>query len=171
MSYEQLPKKIDPIKFVNHEASLAGTINIEDMTRLSACIDGGSPLVNAELKFYRSEQGFRIVEGSCRAQVHLVCQRCLELTEIALETQFALALVSDDERARKIPKQYDALILEEPTIFLAEMVEEELLLCLPSVPMHFDEQCNNSLLEYQNSEGGEAAKPNPFEVLAALKKK
>ena len=170
MSYEQLPKKIDPIKFVTLETSLSGTINLEDMTRLSACIEGGDPLVDADLSFYRSEQGFRIIEGSCRAQVNLLCQRCLEPTGVPLEAKIALVIVSDDERAKKLPKQYDALILQEAPISLAEMVEEELLLCLPSVPRHLDEQCNASLLDYEDSEVEEVTKPNPFEVLSTLKK-
>ncbi|PCJ19028.1 MAG: hypothetical protein COB04_06525 [Gammaproteobacteria bacterium] len=170
MSNEQLPKKIDPLKLINHEVSLTGTINLEDMTRLNACIEGGDPLVQADLSFYRDGQRFRVIEGSCSAKVSLVCQRCLEPTDVSLDAEFALAVVTDDEWAKKLPKRYDALILEESPILLAEVVEDELLLCLPSVPKHTHE-CDIANLDFENPKLETEAKPNPFEVLAELKKK
>jgi uncharacterized protein len=62
------------------------------------------------------------------------------------------------------------LLLEAPTLKLVELLEDELLLSLPQVPMHALGQCAAA----QAGEPEEAAttvKENPFAVLAELKRK
>jgi uncharacterized protein len=104
------------------------------------------------------------------AQVPLTCQRCLNpvLTDLAIAQDFrfvpdeATALAEDDE------SQEDLLVLSQE-FDLLELIEDELLMALPLVPMH--EAC---LSEHApTSEGDLTAdlgqKPNPFAVLATLK--
>ncbi|MEY4123339.1 MAG: hypothetical protein RLZZ457_2177 [Pseudomonadota bacterium] len=104
------------------------------------------------------------------AQVPLTCQRCLNPVstelEIAQDFRFvadeATALAEDDE------SQEDLLVLS-PDFDLMGLIEDELLMALPLVPMH--EAC---LSEHAPTSEDDAAavlaeKPNPFAVLATLK--
>ncbi len=105
------------------------------------------------------------------AEVPQVCQRCLspyaQPVEVDRWFRFvaseAAALVEDEDC------EEDLLVLE-PRFDLAALVEDELLLDLPLVPMH--EQCPEPV-RMSAGELPEAAvpaeKPNPFAALAALK--
>ncbi len=105
-----------------------------------------------------------------KATVPLTCQRCLHPVpvELLIEQDFrfvadeATALAEDDE------SEEDLLVLEDGFDLMA-LIEDELLMSLPLVPMHpacLSEQAPTSKEE-------EAilaeAKPNPFAVLASLK--
>ena len=105
-----------------------------------------------------------------KANVPLTCQRCLHPVpvELLIEQDFrfvadeATAVAEDDE------SEEDLLVLEDHFDVLA-LIEDELLMALPLVPMHptcLSEQAPTSREE-------EAllaeAKPNPFAVLASLK--
>ena len=105
-----------------------------------------------------------------KASVPLTCQRCLHPVpvELLIEQDFrfvadeATALAEDDD------SDEDLLVLEDQFDVLA-LIEDELLMALPLVPMHptcLSEQAPTSKEE-------EAilaeAKPNPFAVLASLK--
>ena len=105
-----------------------------------------------------------------KANVPLTCQRCLHPVpvELLIEQDFrfvadeATAVAEDDE------SEEDLLVLEDHFDVLA-LIEDELLMALPLVPMHptcLSEQAPTSKEE-------EAilaeAKPNPFAVLASLK--
>jgi uncharacterized protein len=79
-----------------------------------------------------------------------------------------IAMVQDDE------SEEDLLVME-PHFDLLAVLEDELLMALPLVPMH--EQCpTQPVMQSQQSEAQEQAlvqaeKPNPFAVLAQLKDK
>lgn len=104
------------------------------------------------------------------AEVPQVCQRCLfpyaQPVEVDRWFRFvaseAAALAEDEEC------EEDLLVLE-PRFDLAALIEDELLLELPLVPMH--EQCPEPvrMSAGELAESVEQEKPNPFAALAALK--
>ncbi len=108
--------------------------------------------------------------------VPLTCQRCMATVATPLEVdqwyRFVatedIAMVEDDE------SEEDLLVME-PQFDLLAVLEDELLMALPLVPMH-DEcpvapvlQAGEEALADEAGEKGE--KPNPFAVLSQLKKK
>ncbi|WP_310626147.1 YceD family protein [Limnohabitans sp.] len=105
-----------------------------------------------------------------KTTVPLTCQRCLHPVpvDLLIEQNFrfvpdeATALAEDDE------SEEDLLVLEDSFDLLA-LIEDELLMSLPLVPMHqgcLSEQVPTS----QEEEAAMSeAKPNPFAVLASLK--
>jgi uncharacterized protein len=70
-----------------------------------------------------------------------------------------VALAQDDDCE-------EDLLVMSPQFDLLNLLEDELLLDLPLVPMH--ERCPDSLPALEQPE---AVKPNPFAVLAGLKNK
>ncbi len=105
-----------------------------------------------------------------KATVPLTCQRCLHPVpaELLIEQDFrfvadeATALAEDDE------SDEDLLVLEEHFDLLT-LIEDELLMALPLVPMH--PACLSEQVPTSKEEQAVLAdaKPNPFAVLASLK--
>jgi uncharacterized protein len=105
------------------------------------------------------------------AEVPQVCQRCLSPYAQPVEVDRWFRFVASEAAALAEDEdcEEDLLVLE-PRFDLAALVEDELLLDLPLVPMH--EQCPEPV-RMSAGELPEAAvpaeKPNPFAALAALK--
>ena len=108
-----------------------------------------------------------------KTAVSLTCQRCMTSVITPLEVNQwyrfveseAIAMAEDDQ------SEEDLLVME-PQFDLLAVLEDELLMALPLVPMH--EQCPEPFM-VQVNEVDEVAdegskKPNPFAVLAQLKK-
>jgi uncharacterized protein len=107
---------------------------------------------------------------SVKAVVPVTCQRCLAVVDLSLnvnrEFRFvadeATALAEDDESA-------EDLLVFSHDLDVLELVEDELHMALPIVPMH--ETCESEhahTLSTEVEEGGDD-KPHPFAVLAALR--
>ncbi len=104
------------------------------------------------------------------ATVPLTCQRCLHpvSAELLIKQDFrvvadeATAVAEDDE------SEEDLLVLEDHFDALA-LIEDELLMALPLVPMH--PTCLSERVPTSKEEEAILAesKPNPFAVLASLK--
>ncbi len=102
----------------------------------------------------------------------LICQRCLEPAVLGLDTECDVGFVASDEAAKNLPRNYEPVILDDEALDLHELIEDELLLALPAVPMHPMGTCQHPP-GYQPDEAEpeeEAEKPNPFSVLAKLKR-
>ena len=107
-----------------------------------------------------------------KASVPLTCQRCMGpvLTELALDQWYRFVADEDIAMAEDDQSEEDLLVMA-PQFDLLAVLEDELLMALPLVPMH--ESCP----ETQVFSAGETelaaqedAKPHPFAALAQLKK-
>lgn len=76
------------------------------------------------------------LEGSVRARPWLVCQRCLNAYEQPVESEFRIAFVATDDAAANVPEGYEGVVAAHGRASLAVLVEDELLLALPLVPVH-----------------------------------
>ena len=101
----------------------------------------------------------------------MVCQRCLELVALPIHSSCDYAVVKEGANTQSVPKGYDALELGEDPLDLLALVEEELLLALPIVPVHDPKDCQQPVgLEEPESSEDEVTRSNPFSVLAQLKR-
>ncbi len=163
--------------FAQAGAHLEGATPAEQFERLSAdCVDTVSAPVrwaaqgSTEKKAGSSDTIWLHLQAD--AQVPLTCQRCLKpvLVNLLVDRDFrfvpdeATAMAEDDE------VEEDLLVLSSEFDLLA-LVEDELLMDLPLVPMH--EACESEHVPTSDDPDGAAVaeKPNPFAVLAALKTK
>jgi uncharacterized protein len=105
---------------------------------------------------------------SARARVLLECQRCLQPVALDLDIARSLRFVADEATAEALDADSEDDVLALPrSLDLHALVEDELLLALPLVPMH--ERCPQRL---SMSAGEVAAEParTPFAALAGLKR-
>ncbi len=113
------------------------------------------------------------------AGVPLTCQRCMGavLTPVEVDQWYRFVATEDIAMAEDDQSEEDLLVME-PQFDLLAVLEDELLMALPLVPMH--EDCPTPVVlstgetgMLHEDESGDAVpaaeKPNPFAVLAQLK--
>ena len=110
---------------------------------------------------------------TARTRVWRDCQRCLQPVALDLEVARALRFVADEATAEALDAESEDDVLALPrSLDLRMLVEDEMLLALPLVPMHT--QCP---LKLPMSAGSEvdgalgAPAPKPFAVLGGMKRR
>lgn len=173
------PRMLPLAAFARSGAALEGTVPLADLPRLRAQ-SAVEPLETAaQFRATGSErfdttgrpQIWLHLRGSCR--LTLECQRCLRPAEVDLEFERdfrfvaneALAAVEDDE------SEEDVLVFERQ-FNLRELVEDELVMAIPLVPMHpsCPETPRFSVAD-PDFDAQAPESPHPFAVLAGLKRR
>jgi uncharacterized protein len=173
MSTRPLPRQADIRKLASSGTVLEGSIALARLERVAQALADESGAVIYRLEFSVSEEGIFIIDGALDAVVRVQCQRCLETMELPLSSRFLLGAVWDDERARNLPKRMEPLLVDDEEVDTLEVIEDELLLCLPFVAYHAPDECPREVGYRCGEVQGDAAqepKKNPFDALAALKK-
>jgi uncharacterized protein len=177
-----VPRYIEPRKFCIHGVVLSGSVTGSNMPRLDAASASVKNL-NAELEFSCDQEHRRVVTGNLRGQLVLECQRCLADMPFNVEVEINWAVVWDEEKAKQLPARLEPWIAGEEAEDLYYMIEEELLLALPTAPVHPQLCIESSLFESSRLSAGEEpivvaeespkdsiqAPNNPFQVLKVLK--
>ena len=97
----------------------------------------------------------------------LTCQRCLQTVATPLVVAQDLRFVSNEEQAAFEDEEAEEDVLAlESSLDLQALIEDELIMAMPIVPLHDDCQPEG----YQAPEPVVDEKPNPFAALASLKK-
>ena len=91
--------------------------------------------MEAQFSFHEV-QGFPALEGALAAQVEVLCQRCLEVFLLPMAAELKLAFVGSEEDEAEVPADFEAVVLQDLRLSLRDLVEDELLLSFPLVPMH-----------------------------------
>lgn len=174
MQKVKLPLTTDPVKDAQRRLDYQGYYAADQLQRLSELV--GKVLSNAQvtLSFFIDPQKLVVMKGKATIDVELECQRCNQPFIQCLETEFSYSPVSKPEQIDDLPEIYEPIEFNEfGEIDLLGTIEDELILCLPIVPMHDSEHCEVSVAEQVFGELPEelASKPNPFAVLASLKQK
>lgn len=163
---DRLPNRIPALDLVRSGAELVGSVDLAAMPRLAEALLDDTGQIAVELRF-GTDDGVRYVAGRIRGQLRLQCQRCLEPMDLAMDIDVRLGLVEGAQEAERLPEPYEPLVMDDHEIALTQVVEDELLLALPIVPMHTDPgECR--LIETDGAPV-ETARENPFAVLAELK--
>lgn len=163
----RLPVLIDPLRLADEGIRLQGELAGSDMTRLRAMALPGSraEAVAVDLQFERSAPGVRRMQGRIYTAVEVVCQRCLQPLLVQIEAKPVVRLLQPGEVVQADDE--DALPLAAP-VALSEMVEDELLLAMPMVPVHAETNCESKAKADAQPVN---RKEHPFAVLQKLKDK
>lgn len=137
----QPPQFIEPLRLARQEAAISGRLPIRDMKRLSEAITSHGGDIEFSLKFGRDSGGIHCIIGHLKTTVEMQCQRCMQTLSLNLRGDIQLGIVQGEEEARRLPSAYEPLLVEQASLRLAELIEDEALLLLPLVPMHEDVGC------------------------------
>jgi len=126
--------------------------------------------VRFRLAFSRDEAQRAVLHCEVAATLRLRCQRCLEALDCEVDTTTLLALVAGIDEERYLPEPYDPLPVDNEPIRPGDLIEDELLLALPQIPMHEPVVCARQIPDADLAQrrcGG----ASPFAALAELKRR
>ena len=170
MSNTALPREAELRTWASRGIEVEGDVLVTRMPRLHAVVASGEEPARATLTCWKDEQHRYIVDVKVQMTVALVCQRCLSHRELQLVTQSSLCVVWNEDSVKELPPGYDPLVAGDVSDLHA-LVEEELLLALPAVPMHDVGDCEDVSRAFGDSITDVAEeKESPFAALGALLK-
>jgi DUF177 domain-containing protein len=166
-------KPLDVDRLAEAEADVDFAVPLAELPRLRAQLANVAGEVHGRVHFRRAANipvAALMLEGTAR----LVCQRCLGVMEVGVEAAAEVGLVATEADVSRVPEELEPVLAPEGRISVGELVEEELLLTLPIVPLHAEsDACNaapaDPLAQSGHEEGGETQKP--FAQLAELLKR
>jgi uncharacterized protein len=182
------------MRSMNTTANNEPIINTQEFARTGGYLEGqvnGEDLYRAADLFFedqasiawtlRGEQ-LRRADGSLEARLRLtvsgsaemVCLRCLGVVTIPVGVERQYRLAKDEAHAGKLDEDDDLVdaLVGSTSFEVLDLVEDEVILALPFTPKH--EHCALPITKEGSSKSdefeAENEKPNPFRVLAQLKK-
>lgn len=154
---------------------LSGQTDLSDLARLAADVPANAPAVPpvawTALAQWRARPGAGDqlwLHLQAQAQVPLTCQRCLApaVEPVEVDRWFRFVETEDQADAEDEDSQEDLLVMA-PQFDLSALLEDELIMSLPLVPLH--DQCPQPPV-LQFGEEAVAEPVHPFAALAQLRK-
>ncbi|MDT0594337.1 23S rRNA accumulation protein YceD [Glaciecola petra] len=172
MANVKLPKKLDPYKSAQKLSSYVGKYLAQDMHRFNEAVESINGDILIEVEFSKDAQSLTYFKGNAKANVVVVCQRCNKCFEHSVNTEFCFAPVQGNQDLDIIPDAYEPVeVNDHGEVDLFELLEDELILALPIVALHAQEDCEIKADDLQFGEiEPEQERKNPFAVLKELKR-
>jgi len=188
-------RETDLFAFCRKSGNVAGDVAMRDLPRILAETAADAPASAPDEIFrYTLAGGMReeaaepgapvlqrlFLDVTVEGRVWLDCQRCLQVYPESIDTSMRFEVMASEEAADAAPMDDDELdvIVGAKAFSALELIEDEVLLALPSAPKH--EVCpavHESLVTGADGEVEPEAppevekRPSPFAVLAGLKTK
>ena len=171
--------RLDIKAFAQHDGDLESEQSLDQFPRLLAEDLRGDAAADRPVYWSLEGEWRESTGGVGQAWLHLQadtvvqmqCQRCLRPVDVAADVDRSFRFVKDEATAQLLDdeSEEDILVLQ-PAFDALELIEDELLMALPMVPMH--EHCPEVVkLESatQDFEDVGTEKRNPFAALASLR--
>lgn len=150
---------------------IQGKWPLNQLKRLSEALVDNEGEVEVSLRFDKAGH-IPYIKGHVAASLQLTCQRCLQPLVYPVDHDFKLGLVFNEDQIERLPDEFEPYLVEDEDNYLADLLEDELLLALPIVAMH-EYDC----AEYSSTDSEQAGevdtqdvKENPFAALKDLLK-
>lgn len=148
---ERIPQRIDHYRYTDRGVVIEGELPQKELARLSDLVIENSGNIEYLLEFGVDAVHNRYMRGRIKTQVVLQCQRCLQDYRLDLDCSIALAFVQTDFAAQRAessalePFFMNKKELIDPRV----LIEDELLLALPQIPVHPYEDDANIICQIQ----------------------
>jgi uncharacterized protein len=168
-----LPESVDAWRMVSARRSFEGTLPIATLARLCEALSSADGTVEYGMDFGRDSLGITYVDVRAQASLSVVCQRSLEPFALPVVVNTRLGLIKHERDEAGLPPECEPLLVaDDGRMSLADVIEDELLLALPLVPVNPESTLPDEVTSYESEEesSGEQRSENPFAVLRELKK-
>jgi len=173
---DMLSESLNFVRQVELNRTIEGIYPISKLTRLSETLASKEGDVTVKLEFGDCV-GYACLRGSVSAKLVTECQRCLELVETTVSGNFKFALIHNEEEFDQLPDELEPYLIEGDEQSLVDLIEDELLLCLPMVTVH-EEVCSDFMATKNEAmkaavlteREAEKEASNPFAALKAMQK-
>ncbi|MEZ0472544.1 YceD family protein [Luteimonas salinilitoris] len=164
----QVPEVVDAWRMVAAGRVFEGRLPLSGMPRLRDVLLDGEGEAEFSLGFGRDTLQVPYAELRIEAALPLLCQRTLQRFLHPVRIEQRLGLIRDEADEAALPPGYEALLLAgDGELRPAELVEDELILAVPLVPVA---PGSESVERDWPVPADEEKRANPFSALAALKK-
>lgn len=144
-----------------------GELPLASLSRLGDLLAGSEGVVRYRVEFGRDVLQVPFAKVWIEAGLPLTCQRSLQPFVLPVAVEQSLGLIRDESEEAALPPGYEPLLVpEDGRIVPVELVEDELILAVPVVPVSPDAPVVDRDWPVRPEEA-EAA--NPFAALKALK--
>lgn len=153
-----------------------GRLPLASLSRLreALCDEQGAlaeGVVRFAIEFDRDALQVPYVELRIDAELPLACQRSLQLFLHPVHMVQRLGLIHDEADEAGLPPDYEPLLVSaDGMVRPADLIEDELILAVPVVPMKPGAEQAESNADWPATMADAAMQANPFAALAALKK-
>ena len=128
-------KPLDIDRLADAEADVDFSVPLAELPRLRSRLASVTGTVQGRISFTR-EAKFPVAELAISGAATLQCQRCMGTMQVPVDTNARVALISSESQVSSVPEDLEPVLAPEGRISVAELVEEELMLFLPIVPLH-----------------------------------
>ncbi|MBF7072918.1 23S rRNA accumulation protein YceD [Glaciecola sp. MH2013] len=172
MDKVKLPIQIDPQKSAMKRSTYVGVYPASLMKRFVGAVNASDEYISVDVKFSKDAQGLTYFQGNAKTQVELLCQRCNHEFPHSIAVEYCFSPVQGQEAEEELPEAYEPVeVNDHGEVDLLQLIEDELILSLPIVALHAEEDCGVS--EDDMTFGiiePEQERKNPFAVLKELKR-
>ena len=130
-------KPLDVDRLSEAEADIDFAVPLAELPRLRAQLANVAGEVRGRVHFRRTA-GIAVAELTLRGTARLVCQRCLGALDVGVDASTEVGLIASEADMNRVPEELEPVLAPDGRISVGELVEEELLLTLPIVPLHAD---------------------------------
>lgn len=167
-----LPASVDAERMVAGRRSFEGVLPVAELPRLVEALARDAGEVAYNLDFEQGQLGGPELHVRLAARLTLECQRTLQPFELPVEVDTRLGLLTNEDEAAALPGECEPLMLENGTLQPRRVIEDELLLALPLVPVKpgsevWQDEWNTSGQPSQDAQRDEAV-THPFADLRKL---
>jgi uncharacterized protein len=128
-------KPLDIERLADAEADIDFAVQLAELPRLRSQLASVEGVVRGRVHFSR-EAGFVVADLKLSGAALLACQRCLQTKSEPVNSSVRVALIAAEADASRVPEHLEPVLAAGGRITAGELVEEELLLALPIVPLH-----------------------------------
>lgn len=132
------PIVVDAQALANSGAIWEAEFTSRRFPRLADIALSDVPSLSVRLQFSQLE-GRPLVRGEISGTVQLKCQRCLRPMAHPVQEEVDVLLVSTEAELDALPESQDAVVTDTHRFEVSALVEEQLLLSLPLIAMHDEE--------------------------------
>ncbi|HET7267004.1 MAG TPA: YceD family protein [Oleiagrimonas sp.] len=167
-----LPETVDAWRMVSARRSFQGTLPVAAFKRLREVLADDVGTVQYTLDFDRGELGTAMLVVHAEASLTLICQRSLEPFALPVTVDSQLGLIRSEREEAGLPPGFEPLMVTDDQVQPAAVIEDELLLAVPLVPVSPQSEWPEEGLESEAPDAPpETEQDNPFAVLRELKRK
>ena len=160
-----MPLIIDALDFAHHAGAHHGKIAVSEIERLHDYLVVMSGELQYAVTGALDKVAKPVLQITVRGAITLRCQRCLGELEHKLDLSTVLRLAKNEHELVRLDddESVDSILAARDTDVLT-LIEDEILLSLPSSPRHNEGECSIAGLE-----GRGIAREKPLAALAGLK--
>ena len=121
-----------PSEFARSGRIWQGKLPLSSFSRLSEVLDAADEEVSVRLEFSLDANGRVQVCGQVDASAELMCYTCMKSRPCMISAAVDMRIVQTEREAKEFFTDFDAVVLEEGPITVQELIEDDVLLSIPS---------------------------------------